>query len=38
MVRRYVKDNGHGLTIIQVILYNQRFIVMFELGSNGSCD
>jgi hypothetical protein len=38
MVRRYVWDNGHRLTIILIVLYGKMFIVMFEFGSNGSCD
>jgi hypothetical protein len=30
MVHRYVQDNNHGLTIIQVIiLYDQRFIYFY---------
>jgi hypothetical protein len=36
MVHWYVRDNEHGLTIIQVVLYGQRFVVMVDLGSNGS--
>jgi len=37
MVHRYVRGNDHGLTIIQIVLYAQWFIAMFDLGSNGSC-
>jgi hypothetical protein len=36
MVHWYVWNDGHVLTIVQVILYGQRFAVMVSLGSNGS--
>jgi hypothetical protein len=30
MVHRYVRYNGYGLTIIQVILYGQKFTICYD--------
>jgi hypothetical protein len=38
MVYRYVQYKAHGLTIIQVILYGQRVVVVVDLGYKGFCD
>jgi hypothetical protein len=38
MVHRYLRDNGHGFTIIQVVLYDQIFIFIVNHGSNGCYD
>jgi hypothetical protein len=34
MIHQYVQDNGHMLTITQVVLYGQMFVVIDNLGSN----
>jgi hypothetical protein len=34
MIHRYVRDNVHELTIMQVVLYDQMYIFIVSLGPN----